>query len=490
VSPARLLAVVVLVSPSALGQNLRDVPLGGRTATMGGAGVAAGSDAAMPYLNPAGIAGTPHDLFSLSASAYAYSRASVKRFFRAGGFDPALGNVDVEEERFDIDHFAIIPSSAGYFVHIGVPADALEHVLALSVIATTYNDYEIDATFRATSPVGRLEEDFIATESFRQVFGGPSYAVAIQNRVRLGASVLVSYTTLEVDAHDLALFSLDVGGAQVPTTFNSRGLVDAYSIGLTGIAGVQVRAVQDLWFGAAWESWGIPLLGGGDYLSTTDASAFDAAGNQLVTRVNTRGEFDRFDVSRPTRISLGAAWDTPGVFAVAADVHFQPARARFLYGEVDQYFSQLTTGQPLVEQRLNGTIRYDTEHTWNLSAGAEYFVDPDVAVRAGVLTDRDIGAHADDGSPDARLDWTAFTLGLGLRDGTLESSYGLVYRLGTGRRPALDTFAGNATGTEVEYTAHGFMLILSGSIRTSEGEKERARRELREKEAKQKQSRR
>lgn len=237
--------------PSALAQNLRDVPLGGRTATMGGAGVAAGADSAMPYLNPAGVGGTPYDLFSLSASAYAYSRASVRRFFRSGGFDPALGGVSVQEERFEIDQFVIIPASAGYFMRFGAPDAPLQHVVALSAIATAYNDYRIDGTFRATSSVGRLEEDFISTESFRQVFGGPSYAVAIGDRVRLGASLFASYTTLEVDAHDLALLSIDVGGVQVPSTLNSRAMVDAFSFGLTGIAGVQVRAVSDLWFGAA-----------------------------------------------------------------------------------------------------------------------------------------------------------------------------------------------------------------------------------------------
>ena len=56
--------------PLAWGENLRDVPLGGRTAAMGGAGVAAGADSATPFLNPAGVAGTPHDIISVSASVY------------------------------------------------------------------------------------------------------------------------------------------------------------------------------------------------------------------------------------------------------------------------------------------------------------------------------------------------------------------------------------------------------------------------------------
>lgn len=64
---------ILLSGSRAEAQNLRDVPSGGRTGLMGGAGVAAGADAAMPYLNPAGVVGTPHDLLSLSATVYAYT---------------------------------------------------------------------------------------------------------------------------------------------------------------------------------------------------------------------------------------------------------------------------------------------------------------------------------------------------------------------------------------------------------------------------------
>jgi hypothetical protein len=48
----------------------QNLPLGGRTASMGGAGMAFGRDSAMPYLNPAGLARIPHHTFSLSANLY------------------------------------------------------------------------------------------------------------------------------------------------------------------------------------------------------------------------------------------------------------------------------------------------------------------------------------------------------------------------------------------------------------------------------------
>ena len=61
-----LAALSVFASASgAWAQNYREMPIGGRTATMGGAGTAAGNDSAMPYLNPAGLAGVPGDIFAV-----------------------------------------------------------------------------------------------------------------------------------------------------------------------------------------------------------------------------------------------------------------------------------------------------------------------------------------------------------------------------------------------------------------------------------------
>src|SRR5215510_11457832 len=79
------------ISPPLAAQNLRDVPLGGRTATMGGAGVAAGHDHAMPFLNPAGIAGTPTDVLSISATVYGYAAAPVPDYYVPNRFDPSYG---------------------------------------------------------------------------------------------------------------------------------------------------------------------------------------------------------------------------------------------------------------------------------------------------------------------------------------------------------------------------------------------------------------
>src|SRR5262245_46177369 len=83
-------AVVVLAPARARAQYL---PLGGRTASMGGAAAAWGRDSAMPYLNPAGYALVPHPTLSLSASLYRTELVNVSDFFFHGRLDPALGSL-------------------------------------------------------------------------------------------------------------------------------------------------------------------------------------------------------------------------------------------------------------------------------------------------------------------------------------------------------------------------------------------------------------
>src|SRR5215213_2754957 len=116
---ALLAALVTLTTRAALAENLRDVPLGGRTAAMGGAGVGSGTDAAMPYLNPAGVAGTPHDIVSVTASVYSGLGATVDHFYAPDGLDPRYGDAQIEEDFLDQSHLAVLPSAVTYFRRFG-----------------------------------------------------------------------------------------------------------------------------------------------------------------------------------------------------------------------------------------------------------------------------------------------------------------------------------------------------------------------------------
>ena len=449
-------------------ENLREVPLGGRTATMGGAGVGAGVDAAMAFLNPAGMAGTPHDVASLSADVYSYASASVPRYFRPNGVSPKFGNVGVEDEAYDETQFATVPSGLTYFKRLGTDDDRNELVLGLSVTMPSYSWGTATGRFRGTSTSARLWADALGTNRFRQALAGPTIALRLGRRVRLGLSVLGSYADWLGDsqvAYAVALID-QTTHQETPNLVNQRVNITAWSVGLTPIAGAQINVWEDLWLGAAFEMRGIPLIGRGNILALSDASIVDDKGVTTTARSTQRGSFDGFSIARPMRVSLGAAWEAPGVFTVAADVHLFVKNSSFVHGSAKVDTLTIETNKP-IDARANPFVFDSGTRTFaDFSLGGEVHLSKVFALRAGFMTDLDSIERESNGTPNTRLDWVMGTLGLGVKTGALETTYGIAYRRGFGKVYVDDVFGDAKTPVPIDFTANAFMLILSGSVRT------------------------
>ena len=97
---------LLLFGSIARADNFDDVPLGGKTAAMGGAAIAGGRDSAMPVLNPAGLALVPASTVSVSASAYSLRYTHHDAWFGPGR--PA-----------DSTTFSAYPSGLAYVLHFG-----------------------------------------------------------------------------------------------------------------------------------------------------------------------------------------------------------------------------------------------------------------------------------------------------------------------------------------------------------------------------------
>jgi hypothetical protein len=468
----------MLVAAPAAAQNFRSVPLGGRTATMGGAGVAAGVDAAMPYLNPAGVAGTPYDVFSVSADVYSYSQSSAPHYFVPTTLDARFGALTINRESLVTKEFVQTPSGIAYFKRFGNDSDPILHVLALSLTATNYSETETAGSFRADGPTGRLNVDLLASSRFRTFLAGPSYALRIGKRVRLGMSALLTYSDVIADSQLFWLSTTKTPTQEDPRMVSQRSMFDYYSIGATGIAGIQVEAADNFWLGATAEMFGVPISGGGNLVQTTDLVDMvtnpDGTQTPVAARETFEGRLSNARVSRPMRFSLGAAYQSAGNFTIAGDVHLMPARASFRKLDLGGDVLTVQTGKPGSFMRGAESFQYGTRFTANFSVGGEIFLSSSTSLRAGFLTDFDVNEvrAASSATNNDRLDWFHFTLGLGRRDGDIETTYGLAYKLGRGTWVRNDLFGPNPDAVvNVDYRAHGAMLILSGAVRTDPGTK-------------------
>jgi hypothetical protein len=477
---AGALAAATLQPAPASAQNMREVPLGGRTALMGGAGIAEGHDSAMPYLNPAGVAGTPYDVFSISASVYAYGNAGIGDYFTPNGIDPVYG-VERYDQQYTIEAFTVTPATAAYLVRLNDPDSEVLHVLGLSI--TTPGDAATEArgSFTARSGGGLFQEDAIRRNRRQEVFAGPTYAVRIGDGVRLGGSLLPYYSSFGADNYLGVVGSENVGGVQVPSTGSSRSTVDGWTIGLTATAGLQLQVADGFWLGVAGELPGIPMLGGGDLLLIEELALFDGGGT-TVQRTRVQGNFSRFELARPGRLSLGAAYVVEHSYGFAADVHYYPASSGFLAATLDADVLVLQTGAPAIVGREVVDLRYQSQQTVDVSLGAEIFLSEALALRGGYSSDLSVLELQSNGFENDRRDTHTFVVGLGVVDGDLETTYGIGYRYGLGTT-YVDDFLGNASANEpptvgIEYVSHEVLVLLSGAVRTGEGEKRRALREI------------
>jgi long-subunit fatty acid transport protein len=466
--------VLLFCAAEARAQNLREVPQGGRTATMGGVGVAAGTDAAMPLLNPAGVAGTPTDMLSVSADVYSYTSIKIPRYFRPNGVDAGkFGNVTgVSDEDYSVSELDSTPSGVAYFARLGPPEDPGLHVLGVSFTVQSYLLYTETGSFGATTSNGNLREDVVVAQQFTEYLVGPTYAVKVADGVRLGLSVLATYGHATSDHHDNVVFTQVTNGVASPNSENTRTRLDASSFGVTAIAGVQARVAPNTWIGGAFESLGIPIYGNGDLLQNSDLTAVDPKAGQQAAHQNTHITFKDFQIRRPFRASLGAAYEVPKSWAIGADVHAWLPQKRLIHSAYSGDALAFQTGQPPATAHVDNDISVDSQLTFNGSIGVEYFFTDKLAVRGGVASDKDITTDtARDGSKNSRLDWYVWTLGLGSYEGIFETTYGAAFRYGVGTRYVPDHF-NTANPVGVDFTGWGLMLVLSGSVKLEKDEPE------------------
>jgi hypothetical protein len=469
----------LLASATASAQNLREVPLGGRTANMGGAGVAAGYDAALPLLNPAGIAGAPYDVLSVSGSIYSVLRGTIPDYFLPNGLSPRYSDAVVGEQRYSKKHLVVMPSAISYFKRFGGEEDPGKHVLALSVLAPSFGQEDASGTFRASGAVHRIGSDFLGEARYRQILAGPTYAMHLADRFRLGASAFVSYSDLVTDTHTFTFATEPAasGGGSGLVTTNERQLLDASSFALAFVAGAQVRVVDDFWVGAAGEIGGIPVYGTGTLKRVRDDAGIEAAGGtQTALRVLDDGKLRHTRLTRPARLSAGAAYDREHVLAVAADVHWVPGNQVFRSWTVENETTRLATGEPFSQTESRLHYRRETRSTINVSVGAEVWISRTISLQGGIATDRDVAEVRTPGDDrkNGRVDWTIINAGIGHALGRLGTTYGIAYRHGDALAYTKDTFGpGNGADVEVPYTVRSLMLVLSGSVRTDEEKKDK-----------------
>jgi hypothetical protein len=458
----------------------RSVPMGGRTATMGGTGVAEGNDIAAPLVNPAGIAAVDGQVFGLSSSLYSYNSASVSNFFAPNGFSPAFGQVNVDTQSFSSSNLTAVPSGVGFFRHIG-PGRANEPghlVIGLAALSPVDYSNQADARLHATldSTNGFIDRQTGLTERALDLYVGPVAGIVLSPHLRAGLSLLGLYRNRYLLA-TTTMTQSEQGGNDF-ASYRGSWLDEGSSYGAIAIAGVQYEAFPNFWAGVSVQSPSVQFEGT-EHQTRAETLFLNAPPVTAPTNVINQGTADlRYREIEPPRLSLGLAYDRPQAFTLAADITYVVPYPGIDNASGTTQTAETTSGSATrnvvasYDRTVDGLSRVD------FSVGAEVYVTPNIAIRGGfseAFDPRAVPALGANTVFTTRRNLTTATAGVGLVVGPFDTTLGAAWQHASGSIDVEDLF-GTAPSASANYpgyarldlTENTFMLLLSGNVTEKE----------------------
>lgn len=441
------------------------VPLGGRTATMGGAAIASGNDSAMPFINPAGLAGLPKDVFALSANVYGLARRSVNDFIVPTY--SARARESIEDSFLSRDVFQL-PSSVMYLTHLSSAESDVRSSVAVSLIIPTAERSTFIARQSLSTPSirGGSAESITEHVESTDYYVGPTYGLAIGNRLRLGVSFFALYTEFKSSLQRSYQF-YEFGGS-IGSKSTSSSNEDDYGLSAVGVAGIQLGLTEDLWLGASIMSPAFGLRGRA--LLSIENSLSGSAG--LSTRsVNTDG---LYRYTPPLRAGVGVSYERRQSFALAADLSVTGARGQLSRYEVIDHSIESSSGELTRDYRRYREGNTEGKSVIDFSLGAEVWAADWLAVRFGGFTAKSNMPELDlyqSSLYSSRIDRYGATLGLGLLTGAFESTVGVVYERGDGKILVYDP-NDKLTGARISDISENFLMLVLAAAVTVESAKD------------------
>lgn len=457
--------------PSAHADSLENVPLGARTAAMGGAAIAGGSDSAMPFLNPAGIARIPGSVFSLSASLYSLGVASIPNFVSDGPtIDSQWGSLSVSQNGTRSSEFSAFPSSVAYFWHLGDKAQPQVLAGALAVPRSIRRRFVQNNEFLGE---GVAVKDNLTTIIDEQQYMGSLSWGGQFGRLRIGASLLGAYTSFlrKSDRNDLTV--LGTAGFQREQTQEIRS---EHSIDAAVLAGLQYDLSDGFRVGASVRTPSIHL--GGSFDSSIDHTLVPSDGDTFLSATLAEG-----DATRAMPLRLGAGIELFGEgWSLALDGQLILPRERDRSRTGTMVTSSV--GGENETPDFEGRLEQSTElsRVIRLAVGAEYEFLPTHWARFGLYTDFSAEPAIEDRvqrmtsfqgpvPPELFFDFPIHRYGAALGWGSVvagvDTTIGanLVYGKGKSLRIAPDSrFSGQATVEATDASLFSAIVFLSAAL--------------------------
>jgi len=368
--------------------NDRSSPLGGRSALMGNTGVALGRDGAAPFLNPATVVGIDDRRLAFSVNFLALQINHFKDWHQPSSVDPRFGDLAIGDRSISSSRITTVPSTLCLFLSLsalkgepGTPKDdptpwkGGRQKFAVCLATLESEDLNVPAlSVHTPTTVGNTAQDVSLSRKWNRVQVGPSYSAQVNDKLSLGASLQVAYTTMSF-VQDATSITSTIDGSAVQSSLGAAG--NGSSVDLTAIAGATYQ-LGGVTLGASVQIPSLHILG--NYAATLHQT-LEAATESAATIARGSGGFR---AKPPVRVAVGIG----KVFerlTVEADASFTFGYREALASSM-HVDSTSTADNALTTSTFDATYSTRSRATLNAAVGGEYFMSPRLSVLGGLWT--------------------------------------------------------------------------------------------------------
>jgi len=440
---AATLGSLALLPADVSADGYENVPIGSRTAAMGGAAIAGGWDSAMPTLNPSGLALIPNSVASLSASLYQTSAINIDNYVSDGDTIPhPAGNLNVSEPGVDSLEFGSFPSGLAYFLHLGDKDMPMTLAASLSVPKHINRRFILNTEFQGQedgASIGVSVSDSITTIVFEeQYMAAISWAAAL-GKLRVGVSALGSYTSFARTA-DRSQFIAQGTANFRRELIKEATFIDSFDMG--AVAGVQYEIGDWLGLGLTLRTPSFHIHGA--LKRSIDLTQIENGEEPFVQASQIFGD-KATARGFPMRIGAGVVLRGDS-WSVALDgLFYRPRGAEYqLVGKTVKSQVGGTDERPDREEDLKAEI--PRNNVFNFAIGLEYALTDANWLRAGFFTEKTADTKADEVVKNQKganpeflftfpIDRYGASLGLGTKLGPIDTTVGVRTTFGSGGTP-------------------------------------------------------
>lgn len=440
--------------------NYRSAPLGGRSALMGGTGIAAGRDGAAPFLNPATIANVDDPGFAFSANFLQVRSLNIPDFHSPGTVGEQFGALELDRTSLTTTDVDLLPSTLCFFVNLsGKPTQGQSSHRLSFCFGTLERDAQskLAIGYRGGSSAARVDQGQSFLRKWSRFSIGPAYSVHLTDELAVGASISALITNFDqLSSGNTSIYSSS--GRFLATAIDS--VTSATSVDVGAAIGVTYKIDKNYQIGVSAHVPSLHLLGNYSSLYQTQ---YSGAEDSAYAKRGQGG----FRASTPAKIGVGLAGNLPSArFELDAGFHFPRSRATEAELTVDELVA--VSGRPAIERSAELSYFGNARPVLNTGVGLEWFFRPKLGLLMGMSTDFSstppLNEEPTIGTVTfARANRAAGSIGLGSYGQGTELVVGLEVSHMWGKSFVLNPFQLPNRLVPVEQYGWGFVLVVAGA---------------------------